>query len=497
MQLNSIRFKTTVLYSTILLIILTGYNLVLFFSIHRMFMRNVDDKLRIKAEEISNILQEYEKIDDMSSPSKGFFEDLLHYGRLLPTRKLIIDDIWRAEFETLKLRGDYINIINASGKPILHSQNLTDEISDLLRDKFSFSPFKNYIGNVASDGYQLRVINFPYFYQERVHLIIQVATPVSSTYQILRKSIFLILSSTFVILILTSFLGGFFAKRILKPVMSITDAADNISQKDLSIRIPLKERDVEMQRLIESFNSMIDRLQKSFKHVNEFNAHVAHELKTPLAVVRGELELAIEQFDENSRDREILSDCLEEIDRMIRIVKDLLLIARLDYNPKILKFEDLDVNEFLDEIFEHSKILASDKQIKVMLDLPSRKLFVHGDKVHLRRLFLNLVFNAIKFTPANGMIQVSMENDGEHVYIHIEDTGDGIARENLPKIFDEFFHLENGEKSTETGSGLGLSIALSIAKAHHGDIRVTSQLHKGTIFTVILPLNISKIHLYA
>lgn len=489
MQLNSIRFKTTILYSTILLLILAGYNIVLFFAIHHILILSVDDKLKIKAEEISNILEEYQKIGDMSSQPLSIFEDLLHSGKILPTRKVIIDDIWRAEFETLKLKDDYIHILNSDGKSILHSKNLTDAIDDLIADKFSFSPDKEFIGNAINAAYKLRIINFPYSYRGRLNLIIQVATPVSSTYQFLNKLTLLILSSTCVILILTSFLGSFFAKRVLKPVVSVSNVADNISHKDLSIRIPLKERDMEMQHLIQSFNSMIDRLEKSFKHVNEFNAHVAHELKTPLAVIRGELELAIEQFQEDGKDEKILSDCLEEIDRMIRIVKDLLLIARLDYNPQVLKFEKLDLNEFLEEIFEHSKILASNKNISVFLDLPQKSLSMHGDKVHLRRLFLNLVFNAIKFTPPEGMIRISVRNNESFIYIDVKDTGDGIAQEHLDKIFEKFFHIDKDGTSGEPGSGLGLSIALSIAKAHQGDISVESELNKGSVFTIILPLN--------
>jgi len=487
MQLNSIRFKSTILYSTILLLILIGYNIVLYYAIHHILIRSVDDKLAIKAESIANILHEYEKVDAMSSQPRAILEDLLHHESILPTRKIIIDDIWRANFETLKLKDDFINILNADGRSVLHSKNLTDKISQMISDKFPFSAREKYMGNADDDTYHLRVINYPYAYKGKLHLIIQVASPISSTYQFLTKLAFLILSSTCVVVILTSFLGAFFAKRVLKPVLSVSNAADNISHKDLSIRIPLIEQDKEMQHLIQSFNSMIDRLEKSFKHVNEFNAHVAHELKTPLAVVRGELELALDQF-EDSKDKKILEDCLEEIDRMTRIVKDLLLIARLDYNPQILKFEKLNLNEFLLEIFEHSKILSSEKQIRVMYDLPQGQLFIHGDKVHLRRLFLNLVFNAIKFTPSGGIIRILIKNDERSVYVGIQDTGMGIAPEHLNRIFDKFFHIDTGEKTSETGSGLGLSIAQSIAKAHQGKISVKSILNKGSIFTVILPL---------
>ena len=488
MRINSIRFKTTLLYSSILFIILAGYNSVLFFSIDRILVRSIDDKLKIKAEEISHIFQAYEKIDDIASQPRGLLEDLLHGGRLVPSRRLIVDDIWRANFETLKLKEDYINILNIEGNPLLYSQNMTDEVFHLLYQQFHYSTQKVYIRNVSNESFRLRVINFPYAYKGTLTLIIQVATPIAATYQFLNKLALIILTVSLIILLSTSFLGVFFAKRILKPVVSVTETADNISHKDLSIRIQLKESDLEMQRLIHSFNSMIDRLEKSFKHVNEFNAHVAHELKTPLAVIRGELELAVDQIDETVMDKKILEDCLEEIDQMIRIVKDLLLIARVDYNPQILKFEDLEINGFLSEILEHTKILASDKQINVIMDKTPKGLFVSGDKVHLRRLFLNIIINAIKFTPPMGTIRISIQKDRHFLNVGIEDSGEGIAREFLPKIFDKFFHIDKDETTSEIGSGLGLSIALSIAKAHQGDITVTSELGKGSKFVVTLPL---------
>ncbi len=488
MRINSIRFKATLLYSSILFIILAGYNIVLFFSIHHILIRSIDDKLKIKAEEISHIFQAYEKIEDRASQPIGLLEELLHGGRFLPSRRLIIDDIWRANFETLKLKEDFIRILDVQGNPLLHSRNMTDEVFHLLNQQIHYSSQKSFIGKVSNQSFRLRVINFPYSYKGRLTLIIQVATPIASTYQFLNKLVLLILTASLIILILTSFLGGFFAKKILNPVVSVTEAANNISYKDLSIRIQLKESDMEMQRLIQSFNSMIDRLEKSFKHINEFTAHVAHELKTPLAVIRGELELAIDQIDENLMDKAVLQDCLEEIDQMIRIVKDLLLITRLDYNPQVLKIEELGVDDFFSEIFEHSKILVSDKQIDVTMNLDIKGMYINGDKVHLRRLFLNIIMNAIKFTPSRGTIRISIQKDKNLLLVDIEDTGVGIAPEDFSKIFDKFFHIERGEKTTEAGIGLGLSIALSIARAHQGDIAVTSELGKGSRFTVNLPL---------
>jgi signal transduction histidine kinase len=199
--------------------------------------------------------------------------------------------------------------------------------------------------------------------------------------------------------------------------------------------------------------------------------------------------MAIEQGQEEGEDRKILSECLEEVDRMIKITKDLLLLAKLDYNTQIFIFEKIDFEEFFQEINEHARMLTSEKNIRLVSDYPKQKLFVNIDKVHLRRLFLNIITNAIKYTPAEGVVKLSAKRLKDALYIDIADTGIGIAEENLPKIFEKFFRIDKGEKVQEGNFGLGLSIALSIARAHQGDIKVNSKINEGTTFTVILPLD--------
>jgi signal transduction histidine kinase len=272
-------------------------------------------------------------------------------------------------------------------------------------------------------------------------------------------------------------------------VTNVTRIANDITHTDLNMRIREMEGDEEMKDLIRSFNAMIERLENSFAHANEFSSHVAHELKTPLAIMRGELELAISEtrcVDEYQR---VLGVTLEEIDRMIRIIKDLLLLARLDYNPEVFQFEKFDIGQFLEEIHEQSRILADSKKIDFHFDRPAAQVYIIGDKIHLRRLFLNLINNAIKFTAHGGRIFLKLKIMSHSAHIAIRDTGIGISEENLVRVFNKFYRVPNASQDfASTGSGLGLNIAKSIAKAHKGDITVTSQTGKGTTFTVTLPL---------
>jgi signal transduction histidine kinase len=173
---------------------------------------------------------------------------------------------------------------------------------------------------------------------------------------------------------------------------------------------------------------------------------------------------------------------------MLRTINDLLLLAKLDFRPDVFKFEDIDFTKFLDEIHKQSEILASRKEIMVTIQIPDEPIYIHGDRLHLRRLFFNLLDNAIKFTPQKGRIDLIIRSEDKKVVVTVSDTGIGILEEDLPEIFNRFFRGEKKGTDDESGSGLGLSIALSIAKVHKGEILVKSEPGKGTTFHVILPL---------
>lgn len=489
MKVKSIRFKTTLLFSGILLVILIVYNVALFFSVKSILISETDRQLEVKAGEISNIFQAYEKIQNISSRPISVLENLLRSQGVVNAQTVVIDQLWKSEFETLKLNKDYINIVNDKGKTILYSSNLDKKIKNLLLEKLGFSKDKIYFKTVTGNIKHFRAINLPLMYKKNLPLMIQVATPLDSVYQFLTELMIVTSICMVIVLFLTSFLGGFFVKKILSPVVTVSNTANNISHRDLGVRVPSKELDIEMKQLVTSFNGMIERLEKSFKHINEFNSYVSHELKTPLAIVRGELELAIEQINDKDENKKVLLECLEEVDRMIKVVKDLLLLTKLDYKPQILKFEKIDFEHFFNEIVEHTKILSGEKQIKVSFDFPDEKIIINADRVHLRRLFLNIIVNAIKFTPKGGGINLETFVDKKNVFINISDTGVGIAEDDLDKIFNKFFRIDNSEFEHEAGFGLGLSIALSIVNAHQGSIKVKSELNKGTTFTVILPLD--------
>lgn len=291
-----------------------------------------------------------------------------------------------------------------------------------------------------------------------------------------------------VILIITSFIGVTIADRILKPVMEVAGIARNITYKDLAVRVQSEHADEEIKYLVDAFNEMIARLDKSFRYIAEFSSNVAHELKTPLTIMRGESELALLKERDISEYQRVINVNLEEAARMLRIVEDLLLLSKLEYQPDVFKFEKMYFPDFMQKVFEQSKKLAEKKNIEVNMVVSGKPVFVLADKVHLARLFVNLVNNAVKFTPEKGKIDIITKTGDGKVMVSIADTGSGIYPEDLKRIFDRFFHVDRTGKETETGSGLGLSIAQSIAKIHQGSIDVESKPKAGSIFTVTLPI---------
>jgi len=239
-----------------------------------------------------------------------------------------------------------------------------------------------------------------------------------------------------------------------------------------------------MKDLVDAFNDMISRLEGSFKHVEEFSYHAAHELKTPLTIIKGESELILRKDRPPEEYKKALQVVLEESGRMLKTIEDLLLLTKLDYQPSIFKFTAFDFKEFLTEIFEQSRTLAARKDVRMTMDAPSGQFMIHADRLHLRRLFFNIIDNAVKFTPDGGRVDITMTCTGQRIMTVIADTGPGIAEQDLSRIFERFFRTDN----SELGNGLGLNIAQTIAKLHHGQITVESKLGEGSAFTINLPL---------
>jgi heavy metal sensor kinase len=286
-------------------------------------------------------------------------------------------------------------------------------------------------------------------------------------------------------------MGWIFAGRALTPVLEVARTAERISGSNLSLRIPVRGAGDEIDRLIQTFNQMIERIEINFNQVRQFSTDVSHELRTPITVVRGQLEVALFTAKTVEQYRDAIVDSLSDIERLSQIVRALLLLSQAETGQVILQKEQLDLVEVAENIVDQFQIPAEGAEVTLQLVKHVARCTGEFDRVQIERMLSNLLSNAMKFTPAGGSVRVLIDREDELAEIRVEDTGEGISPEHLPHIFDRFYRVRGpGElASPEKGLGLGLSFVAWIVRAHGGTVDVQSEPGKGTTFLVKLPLS--------
>jgi heavy metal sensor kinase len=282
-------------------------------------------------------------------------------------------------------------------------------------------------------------------------------------------------------------LGGWLlARRSLQPVTQITQAARQISAQGLARRIPVRGVKDELDELARTFNEMLERLQRSFEQARNFSFDAAHELRTPLTIIRGETEVALLR-DKSAEDlRRVMRSNLEEINRITAIVNDLLMVAQGEGGTLDLRRETVKLSDLAGNIVDTVQALAEDKEVTLEAAIEP-DVQVNGDSLRLSQLLLNLLDNAIKHSSPGQTVRMTLETNGAGPTLKVEDSGCGIAEQDLPHVFDRFFRTDRSRSRQVPGSGLGLSICKWIVDAHGGSIEVASHLGAGSIFTVHLP----------
>lgn len=289
-------------------------------------------------------------------------------------------------------------------------------------------------------------------------------------------------------LVVAGTLGGgyWLARKALAPVERMTAAAQEITLTRLDRRINTPNSGDELGRLAETFNDMIARLQRSFEEVRRFTADAAHELRTPLASMRTEAEVALQSSRCPERDQRVMEDLLEEIDRLTRLVTQLLFLCREDAGLSPGLHVPMRLDEVVRDVANHMQVVARDKGVALEVStIPACS--VRGDCDRMRQLFFNVLDNAIKYTPVGGHIEVSGTSAEGRARIVVADSGIGIPAEHLPRVFDRFYRVDPARSRELEGTGLGLSICRSIAEAHHGRLEIESVPGRGTRVTLALP----------
>ncbi len=281
-------------------------------------------------------------------------------------------------------------------------------------------------------------------------------------------------------------LGGTFSRleRVRREVADITDG------RNLHRRLQPDDTPPEITALIETLNAMIARLETSFLALRRFTADASHELKTPLAVLRADVERAMSATTRKDDRLVALEEALHETTRMADLVESLLTLARADEGRFDLHREPIDLDALTQEVYETALILGEASGVTVNLPFTA-EVTIAGDRTRLRQLLLNLVTNAIKYTPAGGRVDLGLGRHPDNVTFAVRDTGMGIAAADLPHVFERFWRADRVRSRTAERGGFGLGLAISqwIAQAHGGTLTVQSRLGKGTLFTLTLPLD--------
>ncbi|HYW73731.1 MAG TPA: ATP-binding protein, partial [Pyrinomonadaceae bacterium] len=290
------------------------------------------------------------------------------------------------------------------------------------------------------------------------------------------------------ILLLASAGGYFLARKSLLPIASMNQQTQAITARNLSARLDVMNERDELGGLARTINDLLARLERSFKEQQRFVADASHELRTPLAVLRGETEVALSQSRSADEYQASLALIKDEAERLSHIVEDLFILARQPLDRPTIAQRTVRLDSVVAECGRAAQVLAARKSINLTMDAQAQPA-ISGDDELLQRMILNLLDNAVKYTPAGGEVSVELSQRNGHARLTVRDNGIGIPPQDQPHVFDRFYRVDKARSRAMGGAGLGLSIAQSIAEAHGGMITVESNGHHGSVFTVQLPID--------
>jgi heavy metal sensor kinase len=456
---HSIKFRFTVWYLLVLIVLLGSLSTVVYFRMSRSLNHNLDNSLELRSTQLQSI-------------------------------RTILDSINQGEFQ--QELGEIVVLYYYSGDTLV--QVSSRNMSITLDSQFVEQAIKgesSFVTVHTATGEGVRLYAAPILLpgsgggpsvQQAAVVVGRSTKDIEQALDGLVRTLSIAVPLT---LVVAAGGGVFLARRALKPVDQISQTARDIGERDLSQRIEVNTRD-ELGRLASTLNQMIGRLQRAFKRQQQFTGDASHELRTPLAVIQAESSLALQKERSASDYQKSLETISQEVNHMSSIIDRLLALARADDGKDQLAFQEVNLGKLIQDLGVDAEILCQEKGLGFHLG-EAHDLVVKGDEAMLRQLFLNLLDNAIKYTPSGGTVSVSFRTEGQMAVVVITDTGIGIAPEDIPFIFERFYRVDKARSRAGGGTGLGLAISQRIAEAHGGKIGVESQVGKGSTFTVSLP----------
>ena len=464
MQIVSLRVRLTLWYGTALALILVVFGGTLYAMLAHGLRDQIDRSLEETASVAVRALEQH------------------RVGPFLPFEDLA------AEFPELAVLDKSFQIFSPAGKVAIQSPNLGRLDIPLSRTALetALSGRAAYESARFPGGLSYRLLSVPIFLDGALVNIVQVGASLRPVEEMLQRLVLLLLVSLPAALAVALGGGWFLAGGALRPVEAITLAARRIAAGDLTQRLMVSHAQDEIGRLSATFNDMIARLDASFRQVRQFSADASHELRTPLTVMKGETELALRRTRPAEDYKLALESNLEEIDRMARIVDELLFLSRADLGEVRIESQPIRLDALVEDVQRQAAVLGQERGVQVMTG-SVEPVTIQGDELRLRELLLNLVDNAVKYSRPGGKVELALARDGAMVRLSVADQGIGITAEAQGRIFDRFYRTDDARAHAHKGTGLGLAICKWIVEAHHGRIEVQSKVGEGSRFTVILP----------
>lgn len=453
-----VRWKLTLWYGVVLAVVLTAFSAAVYWTMRHQLTERIDHGLR---EELGDVRSEVGRATDPDGLSKWL------------------------ERRFARHEGFDFQITRPDGRRVFASDRLADKsLPPPTRLTDSSEPAFESVD--SGTGGRWRVVAV------RVRgpdgpLTVQIGRPLDD-FEHESEELLTVFLATGPLMVLATLAGGYFlARRALAPVQRMTDTARQISADRLGQRIAVDNPGDELGRLAATLNDMLDRLGQSFAEMQRFTADAAHELRTPLAVIRNEAEVALRQPRTAVEYGRVLENLLEETVRLGRMADQLLFLSRQDagLNPPVR--DDIPLDGILRDVVENMRLVAQEKGVALTL-AANPACRVRGDENQLRRVFYNLLDNAIKYTGAGGTVTVTNRADDGAASVTVEDTGIGIPAGHLPRIFDRFYRVDPSRTGDTGGTGLGLSICRAVVQAVGGSVAASSVEGRGSVFEVRLPV---------
>uniref|UniRef100_Q01RB1 histidine kinase n=1 Tax=Solibacter usitatus (strain Ellin6076) TaxID=234267 RepID=Q01RB1_SOLUE len=464
MKTRSIGFRLSAWYFLVFACGVAAFSVAAWFAMRASLYHAIDEALEDRVRGVQTFMEK--QISSLSVPE--------------------IRDEFR-EHSVLGPGGDLFQVCDEAGQFLYRSVPLeANNVPVALPGTLSDSRFETQ----AVQGHMLR------FYSQRISVngkvyTVQVAAPVDEALEALERFRVILAFAAPLLLIAASAGGYWISRRALAPVDEISRAAQRISIENLTDRLQVPQTGDQLQRLSETLNEMLSRLEASVRRMTQFTADASHELRAPVSLIRTTAEVAALKRDRPASEYlEALDGIQEEAERTSQVVDSLMLLARTDSGKEMLDCVPVDACAVVREAAEQGERLAQNRGVEFSIDVPNSSIRIQADAEALRRALLILMDNAAKYTPSGGSIKVAVASRDGFAQASVSDTGIGIASQDMPHLFDRFWRADKARSREQGGAGLGLSIAKWIVDMHGGSISVQSEPGKGSVFTIQVPLTV-------